>query len=117
MITEMGFWRIVDFENAYNSLTKFCFIAHNRIQALSEVGEGRSSRPWDGGGGGRGSLPNFFRPLGPQFGLKIRGEPSSPGPSPSSATATFTPLKDHKVMNFCSSERNMNVWGGRRGER
>ena len=25
----------------------------------------------------------FFRPFGPQFGLKIRGEPGSPGPLPS----------------------------------
>ena len=47
-------------------------------------GLGRSSRPlykWGGGG-----LPRFcFRPLGPQFGLKIRGA-GPPGFSPRSAT-------------------------------
>ena len=48
-------------------------------------------------GGGGGSLQNFvFRPLVPQSGLKIRGELRPPGPSPRSATATFTPHKDHK---------------------
>ena len=31
------------------------------------------------------SKKNFFRPLGPQFGPKIRGA-GSPGPSPGSAT-------------------------------
>ena len=38
-----------------------------------------------GGGKGRGAdlRKNFFRPFGPQFGLKIRGRGSSPG----SATA------------------------------
>ena len=46
-----------------------------------EEGGGRSSRLLDGGGGG--SPKNFFRPFGPQFGLKIRGRGSSPG----SATA------------------------------
>ena len=55
------------------------------------------SRPWDRGGGVRSSRPldkgvgavskkNIFRPLEPQFGLKIRGRPGSPGPSPESAT-------------------------------
>ena len=29
---------------------------------------------------------NFFRPFGPQFGLKIMGYPGPPGPSPGSAT-------------------------------
>ena len=61
--------------------------------------------PIRGGGGGHPGLPirggaghpdpeiigverskkNFFRPLGPQFGPKIRGA-GSPGPSPGSAT-------------------------------
>ena len=65
-------------------------------------------------GGGGQSL--FLRPLVPQSGLKIRGEPRPPGPSPRSATATFTPHKDHKVIYFCLSVRNMNGWGGGRGE-
>ena len=79
------------------------------IQTLRQRGGG-------GGGGGGGSLQNFvFRPLVPQSGLKIRGEPRPPGPFPRSATTTFTPHKDHKVINFCFSERNMNGWGGGRG--
>ena len=47
-------------------------------------GGGRSSRPLDkrrGGGGGGDRQKKFFRPFGPQFGLKIKG-----GPSPGSAT-------------------------------
>ena len=65
---------------------------------------------------GGGSLQNFvFGPLVPQSGLNIRGEPRPPGPFPRSATTTFTPHKDHKVINFCFSERNMNGWGGGRG--
>ena len=49
-----------------------------------------------GGGGGVGhpdpeirgarSPKNGFQPFGPHFGGKIRGGPSSPGPSPGSAT-------------------------------
>ena len=57
-----------------------------------------ASRPWDKGGGGghpdpeicRGQSPkHFFRPFGPQFGLKMRG---APGLSPRSA-AEFDWLK------------------------
>ena len=65
---------------------------------ISRGGEGGHPDPETRGGGG--SLQNFvFRPLVPQSGLKIRGgggEPRPPGPSPRSATATFTPHKDHK---------------------
>ena len=38
-------------------------------------------------GGPPVSKNNFFRPLGPHFGLKIRGGPDPLGPSPGSATA------------------------------
>ena len=59
------------------------------------------SRPCDGGGGGgclgrpldkwgARSTKNFFRPFGPQFGLKVRGaDPRPLGPSPGSATAFY----------------------------
>ena len=48
-------------------------------------GLGPETRPVKKGGGG-GGLPKFcFRPLGPQFGLKIRGA-GPPGFSPRSAT-------------------------------
>ena len=39
-----------------------------------------------GGGEGGRSPRKIFRPFGPQFGLKIRGEPGPPGPSPGSVT-------------------------------
>ena len=41
-------------------------------------------------GGGEGVQKNFFRPLGPKFGPKIRGRAGQPGPSPGSATAILT---------------------------
>ena len=56
------------------------------------------SRPSDKGGrggghpdpeikaGGAGVSKKNFQPFGPQFGLKIRGGPAPPGPSPGSAT-------------------------------
>ena len=60
------------------------------------------SRPLDGrgsdhpdpeipvsGGGGR-SPKKFFRPFGPHFGRKIRGEPGPPGPSPGFVTALWS---------------------------
>ena len=52
-------------------------------------GKGRIETLWLGGGGGEGQSPkNFFRPFGPHFSLKIRGEgPGHPGPPPGSATA------------------------------
>ena len=42
-----------------------------------------------GGGGGGGLQRNFFRPIGPQFGLKIREEAGPPSPSPRSASAAY----------------------------
>ena len=46
-------------------------------------GRGRSSDPEIMGRGGAGLPPIFFRPFGPQFGLKIRGR------SPRSATVIY----------------------------
>ena len=62
------------------------------------------SRPSDKAGAGHpdpeirgvsGLKKIFFRPFGPHFGLKIRGWPGPPGPSPRSATGldnTFAPV-------------------------
>ena len=47
-------------------------------------GGGWSSKPGDNRGAPRGPK-FFFRPFGPQFGLKIKGG-APPGPSPGSAT-------------------------------
>ena len=48
----------------------------------------------EGGGGGR-SLTKIFWPFGPQFGLKIRGEPGPPGPSLASATVFTVPCSGY----------------------
>ena len=42
------------------------------------------------GGGLQKTQKIFFRPFGPQFGLKIRGNPGPPGPSPSPALFFFS---------------------------
>ena len=46
---------------------------------------GRPGHPESEISGGAG-LKIFFRPFGPHFGIKIRGSPGPPGPSPGSAT-------------------------------
>ena len=52
------------------------------------------SRLSDKGGGGVGAVSKkfCFRPLGPQIGLKIRGDQAPPGPFPRSATAIYNYL-------------------------
>ena len=55
-----------------------------QIQTLVGGGGVRSSRPLNTGRG-RSPPKKIFRPLGPQFGLKIR---LGPGPSPGSATGS-----------------------------
>ena len=58
----------------------------------------QSSRLWDKGEGGGGVQEKFFRPFRPQFGPKIRGEgPSSPGTSPTSATAIERGVLDFAI--------------------
>ena len=60
----------------------------------------RSSRTWDKGGGGWFEK-KYFRPLGPQFRLKIRG---GGGASPGYATAKFSREKgpsDHACTLQC----------------
>ena len=49
-------------------------------------GAGGGGHPDPEIGGGVVSKKFFFRPFGRQFGLKIRGTPAPPGPSPGSAT-------------------------------
>ena len=84
----------------FTSRAHHIFALLKKIEACQDsipdiLGSGRS-RPSDRGGGdghadperrGGGGLQKiFFWPLGPQFGLKIRGA-APPGPSPRSATA------------------------------
>ena len=59
-------------------------VPHTVADPDLQIRGARSSRPWDKG---CGLQKDFFRPFGPQFGLKIRGGPSPPGTSPRSATA------------------------------
>ena len=51
-------------------------------------GRGRQQTRNDKGGWGGGAVSKniFFGPSGPQFGLKIRGNPGPLGPSPGSAS-------------------------------
>ena len=68
---------------------------------LQTSGGGRSSRPWDKGVGW--SLEKkFVGPSGRQFGLKIRGVPGPPCPSPGSATGLSTGLR-------CSLKRSLSL--------
>ena len=57
--------------------------ANLQIRGVGRGGGGWSSRPGDKRGGGQN---NIFRPLGPQFGLNIRGDQGPSGPSPGYAT-------------------------------
>ena len=52
---------------------------------------GGSSHPDPGIKGGDGLKTNFFRPFGPQLGLKIRGDP--PLDPPSTYASTLIPFK------------------------
>ena len=78
----------------FQKLPSYTFYGGNVVRVLAlpdadlEIRDwGQSSKPLEKGGGGGGGLQktpkNFFRPFGPQFGLKIRG---NPGPSPGSVT-------------------------------
>ena len=63
------------------------------LQIRGEGGSGGkpSSRPWDKGGGGGGLEKKMFSAFGPQFGLKIRGDP--PLDPPSTYASTLIPFK------------------------
>ena len=60
-------------------LMKGCLVLFTGGSPPSNKG-GWSSRPWDKGEGRFKFF--FFRPFGPQFGLKIRGGTGPPGPLP-----------------------------------
>ena len=75
-------WRCLICSSAWNSKCLW----HCRIQTLRYEGGPGSSRPWDKRG--TRSPKNFFRPFGPEFGLKIRREAAGPpGSCHGSATA------------------------------
>ena len=72
-----------------------------RIQTFRQGGPGHPDpeiRRW----GARSLKQNFFRPFGPQFGLKIRGLPGPPGPSPGSVTGLSAGLR-------CSLKRSLSL--------
>ena len=55
---------------------------------LQDKGEGEPDHLYPeimGGGGAAPSKKDFFRPFGPQFGIKIRGERVFPSPGSASA--------------------------------
>ena len=78
-------------ERCFHQLDHSTAILRLQITTLRS-GESRPSDKWGmwgGGGGGGGLQRNFFRPFGPQFGLKIREEAGPPSPSPRSASAAY----------------------------
>ena len=101
----------------FQKLPSYTFYGGNVVRVLAvpdtvlEIRDwGQSSKPLEKGGGGGGSLQktqkNFFRPFGPQFGLKIRG---NPGLSPGSVTfllffffhcRSFSPLVAESISHF-----------------
>ena len=83
----------------FQKLPSYTFYGGNVVRVLAvpdtdlEIREwGQSSRPLEKGEGGVGWVRSpkiskkFFRPFGPQFGLKIRANPGPPGPFPGSVT-------------------------------
>ena len=104
----------------FQKLPSYTFYGGNVVRVLAvpdtvlEIRDwGQSSKPLEKGGGGGGSLQktqkNFFRPFGPQFGLKIRG---NPGPSPGSVTfllffffhcLSFSPLVAESISHFLTT--------------
>ena len=66
-------------------LDVFTCLIEQRTVTTYRIETSAGSRPWDKERGA-GLQKKLFRPLGPQFGLKIRGGPGPPGPSPGSAT-------------------------------
>ena len=67
--------------------TQFRLCSHSLADPYLTIREGV-----EGGGGGGHPDPEIRgggRPFGSQFGLKIRGGPGPPGPSPRSATYTL----------------------------
>ena len=83
-------------------------MAYPDLQIRGGGGE-RSSTPWEKGVGAQVSK-KFFRPLGPQFGLIIRGR-RPPGPFPGSPTDNVTVLL-FKMLIYCFQEQicNMNYY-------
>ena len=78
----------------FQKLPSYTFYGGNVVRVLTvldtvlEIRDwGQSSKPLEKGGGSGGGLQKtqkkFFRPFGPQFGLKLRG---NPGPSAGSVT-------------------------------
>ena len=63
-----------------------CFHQLDHSTAIETSDYHSAGGMWGGGGGG-GLQRNFFRPFGPQFGLKKGEEAGPPSPTPRSATA------------------------------
>ena len=109
-----------DYNLKLPELSSYTFYEGNVVRVLAvpdtdlEIREwGRSSRSLENGGGAGGGClqKNFFRPFGPQFGLKIKGGPGPPSPSPGSATfllfffhrRSFSPLVAASISHFLTA--------------
>ena len=76
----------------------------------SDKGETQSSIPWDKGRARYEIF--FFRPFGPQFGLKIRGSPPPPPPPHGSATGSAcTSLSGgREEVSWSIFQSSLNTW-------
>ena len=103
----------------FQKLPSYTFYGGNVVRVLTvldtvlEIRDwGQSSKPLEKGGGGGGlqkTQKKFFRPFGPQFGLKLRG---NPGPSAGSVTfllffffhcRSFSPLVAESISHFLTA--------------
>ena len=80
-------------------------MAHPDLQIRGGGGGGRGGHPDPEKGRGPSLKKTFFRPFGPQLGLKLGGGPGPPGPSPRSATDGISMIGviniDTLLVRFC----------------
>ena len=89
------------------------------LQPSDKAGAGHPDPKIRGWGRGAASK-KIVRSFGPHFGLKIKGRPGPPGPSPGSATGldnTFAPVdlinRSQSISGWSSSRNNMShtlIW-------
>ena len=74
----------------------------------SDKGEARSSISWDKGRARYEIF--FFRPFGPQFGLKIRGSPAPPSPGSATGSACTSLSGGCEEVRWSIFQSNLNTW-------
>ena len=90
------------FESKRRSGNIIYTVAGPDLQIRWGGGGGRSSGPWDKwGGGGGGGLRIFFRPFGPQFGLRIWGGGGVPRALHSDPPLYKTDISLKRTLRVC----------------